>query len=238
MTDSTSDLQYQKTARIAGLLFILNLIVPLLNWSFILSPLNVEGNRVATAQNIIENESLFRIGITVELFMSIGLILLAVTLYQMLKPANRSLALLAFSIKIVEATLMAVTVLIPFVALQISNGDDSFSIFTQDQLLYPIGAVFNSHTALTSIPMVFLGLDMMLFSYLFFKTEFIHKWLAGFGFLSFALIFIHAIMFIVAPLYAVKQIIQIIFWSPSGLFEIIVGLKLMIKGINISHEKI
>lgn len=233
LTNSASDLHYQKAAKIAGLLFILNLIVPLFNWGLVLSQFNVENDTTATAKNIIANESLFRLGISVELFMSIGLILLAVTLYKILRSVNKDLALLALSIKIVEATLMAVTVLIPFIALQITYGNENLSTFTQDQLLYPIGVIFNSHTALTSIPMVFLGLDMMLFSYLFFRSRYIPRWMAGFGILSFALIFIHAIMFIVAPIYAAIPINQIIFWGPSGLFEIIVGIWLLIKGIKI-----
>jgi hypothetical protein len=86
--------------------------------------------------------------------------------------------------------------------------------------------------------MVFLGLDMMLFSYLFFRSRYIPRWMAGFGILSFALIFIHAIMFIVAPIYAAKPINQIIFWGPSGLFEIIVGIWLLIKGIKIPEVKL
>jgi len=40
------------------------------------------------------NELLFRIGITIELIMSIGLIVLALALYIILKPVNRNLALL------------------------------------------------------------------------------------------------------------------------------------------------
>jgi hypothetical protein len=45
-------------------------------------------------------------------------------------------------------------------------------------------------------------------------------------------------MYIIAPAYAEMPINQIIFWAPSGLFEIIIGMWLLIKGINIhSQEK-
>ena len=74
------------------------------------------------------------------------------------------------------------------------------------------------------------------FSYLFFKSKYIPKILAGFGILSFALIFIHALMYIIAPKYAAMLISQIIFYAPSGLFEIIIGIWLLSKGIKIPSK--
>jgi hypothetical protein len=232
MTNSIIDTSQRKAVKIAGLFFLFNLIVPLLNWTFVLSKFTVAENVIATANNIMANELLFRFGITIELFMSVGLIVLALVLYKILKPVNKNLAMLALLLKLVEATLMAVTVLVPFVALQILNGEAYLTVFTLEQLQFPIGLIFNSHTAITSIPMVFLGLDMMAFSYLFFKSKYIPRILAGFGILSFALIFIHALMYILAPEYAMMPINQIIFWAPSGLFEIIIGIWLLTKGLN------
>ena len=109
--------------------------------------------------------------------------------------------------------------------------------FTKEQLLLPLGLIFNSHTAITSVPMVFLGLDMMIFSYLFFKSKYIPRILAGFGILSFALILIQSLMFMLAPEHAMKSINQIIFWAPSGLFEIIIGIWLLLKGINVQEGR-
>jgi hypothetical protein len=81
--------------------------------------------------------------------------------------------------------------------------------------------------------MLFLGLDMMVFSYLFFQSKYIPRILAGFGILSFALIFIHASMYIIAPEYAMMPINQIIFWAPSGIFEVVIGIWLLFKGARI-----
>ena len=236
MTNSITNASQSKAVKIAGLFFLFNLIVPLLNWTFVLSKFTVGYNVIATANNIIANELLFRFGITIELFMSVGLIVLALVLYKILKPINKNLAMLALLLKLVEATLMTVTVLIPFVALQILNGEAYQTVFTIEQLQFPIGLIFNSHTAITSIPMVFLGLDMMVFSYLFFKSNYIPRILAGFGILSFALIFIHALMYILAPEFATIPVIQTIFWGPSGLFEIIIGIWLLSKGIKVHPQ--
>ena len=227
------DTSQRKVVRVAGFMFLFSFIVPTLYWTFVLSKLIVAENIIATANNIVANELLFRIGITIELIMSVGLIVLALSLYIILKPVNKNLALLALLLKLVEATVVVAIVLVSFIALQILNGEAYLTAFTPEQLQVPVGLILNAHTTLYSIPMVFLGLDMMVFSYLFFKSKYIPKILAGFGILSFALIFIHALMYIIAPKYAAMPISQIIFYAPSGLFEIIIGIWLLSKGIKI-----
>jgi hypothetical protein len=225
----------RKAARVAGFMFLFSLIVPSLNWAFVLSKLVVAENVIATATNIMANEFQFRLGITIELIMSVGLIVLGLALYIILKPVNRNLALLALLLKLVEATMAAGIVLISFIALQFLNGGASISIFTSEQLQIPVGLILNKHTAVFSIPMLFLGLDMMVFSYLFFKSKYIPRILSGFGILSFALIFSHSLMFILAPSYATMPINQAIFWAPSGLFEIIIGIWLLTKDLKVQQ---
>ena len=232
------DTSQRKAARVAGFMFLFAFIVPTLNWAFVLSKFIVEENVIATANNIIANELLFRIGITIELIMSVGLVVLATALYIILKPVNKSLALLGLSLKLVEAAIVAVIVLVTFIALQILNAQTYITAFTPGQLQAPVGFLLNKHTVIYSIPMVFLGLDMMVFSYLLFKSEYIPRILAGFGILSFALIFIHALMFILAPEHAAMPINQIIFYAPSGLFEIIIGIWLLIKGVNTQSQDV
>ena len=234
MTDYI-DTSQRKAARVAGFMFLFSLIVPLLNWTFVLSKLVVAENVIATANNIMANEFQFRIGITIELIMSVGLIVLGLALYIVLKPVNKNLALLALLWKLVEATIAAAIVLVSFIAFQVLNGDAYVTVFTPEQLQVPVGLILNAHFATYSIPMVFLGLDMMVFSYLFFKSKYIPRILAGFGILSFALIFIHALMFILAPKYATMPINQVIFWAPSGLFEIMIGIWLLSKGVKVQQ---
>ena len=226
------DTSQRKAARVAGFMFLFSFIVPTLNWALVLSKFIVTENVIATAKNIMANELLFRIGITIELIMSVGLIVLALALYIILKPVNKNFALLALILKLVEAAIAAAIVLVTFIALQVISGDAYLKVFSPEQLQVPVGFLLNKHTAIYSIPMVFLGLDMMVFSYLFLKSKYIPGIIADFGILSFALIFIHSLMFMLAPEYATMPINQIIFWTPSGLFEIIIGIWLLIKGVK------
>lgn len=235
MTNRITGTSQRKAAKVAGFMFLFSLIGPLLNWTLVLSKFIVAENVIATANNIMANELLFRIGITIELIMSVGLIVLALALYIVLKPVNKNLALLALFLKLAEAIIAAVIMLVSFIALQVLKGDAYLTVFTPEQLQVPVGSILNAHFAIYSIPMVFLGLDMMVFSYLFFKSKYIPRILAGFGILSFALILIHALMFILAPKYATMPINQIAFWAPSGLFEIIIGTLLLSKGLKVQQ---
>ena len=232
MTNNIDDTSQHNAAKVAGVMFLFSFIVPSLNWALILSKFVVAENIIATATNIMANEFQFRIGITIELIMSIGLVVLGQALYIVLKPINKDIALFALLLKLVEATIAASIVLVSVITLQLFNGGADIATLTLAQLQAPIGLILNSHTALFSIPMVFLGIDMMVFSYLFFKSNYIPRILAGFGFLSFTLIFIHAVMFIIAPRYAIMPINQVIFWAPSGIFEIIIGIWLLFKGLK------
>ena len=233
MTSYAADSSQRKAAKLAGFMFLFCLIGPLLNWGLVLSKFIVAEDIIATAKNIMGNELQFRIGITVELIMAVVLVVLARALYTLLEPVDKALALLALLLKLAEATIVAAIVLVSLLALQVLDGGAHLTAFTPEQLQVPVGLILNAHTAIYSIPMVFLGLDMMLFSYLFLKSKYIPRILAGFGILSFAFILIHALMFILAPQYAAMPVNQAIFYAPSGIFEIIIGIWLLVRGVDV-----
>ena len=228
----------RKAARVAGFMFLFSFIVPTLNWALVLSKFIVTENVIATAKNIMTNELLFRIGITIELIMSVGLIVLALALYIILKPVNRNLALLGLLWKLAEAVVVAVIVLVSFVALQILIEGAPLAVLTFEQVQAPIGLILNVHTVLYSIPMVFLGLDLMVFFYLFYTSKYIPRKLAGFGIISFALILIHAMGNILVPDYAAILAVEIICYTPSCIAEIVIGIWLLSKDLYIPHQDV
>ena len=222
----------RKAARIAGFMFLFVLIDVMLNW-FLYSKLIVPENVIATANNIMTNELLFRIGMTNELLLSVGAIVLALALYITLKPVNTNLALLALSWKLAEAVIMAVIALFNFISLQIILGTAYLTVFEPQQLQALVGYFLSIHDALYSIPMIFLGLNLTLFSYLFFKSNYIPRIIAGLGILSYTLVLIFAVVTILFPTIPVMILVV-----PSIFFEFIIGLWLLIKGINLKRGDI
>lgn len=216
----------RKAGRVAGFLFLFILTAVLAN-SYVFSQLIVAGNALATSDTVMANTGLLRMGISNELMLSIAAILLGLALYIILKPVNRNLALLGFSLKLTEAILSAVIALLNFVVLQILSGNVDSTVVPPERLKSLLGSFLNMHDVLYAIPMVFLGLNLVVFSYLFLKSKYIPRVLAGFGIFSYALVFIFALASMLFPNLAVMLLAV-----PSILFELIIGLWLLFKGLN------
>jgi hypothetical protein len=213
-----------KIARFTGYLFLFNLLIPTLGYVFIQSKLFVAGNAIQTSNNILANEKMFRFGMLSEFILSIGLILLGISLYTLLRNVNTLLARIALFLKSTEATLMAVVTLLSFLALQIllsnsSAGTDSNSL---------AGLLLIQHGTLNALPMLILGIEMVIFNYLFCKSQMIPRWLARFGMISFFLIFVFSIGSIVEP-----ELASMLLTLPSFIYELIIGIWLIAKGVRI-----
>lgn len=83
----------KKTARVAGFLYLI-FIVTTTFAGIVRSNLIVAGDAVKSANNIIASEGLFRIGFMSDLIAALLFLLSAWTLFVLLKPVNKNLALL------------------------------------------------------------------------------------------------------------------------------------------------
>ena len=78
--------------RLAAFLYIIaNLPAPFA-WLYFPSHFIVRGDPAATTHNITDSESLFHLDIVLNLFTSIGNLILVLALYQLLKVVNKSMA--------------------------------------------------------------------------------------------------------------------------------------------------
>lgn len=227
-----NDTSIVKAARMAGLMFLCGLLIPALNWIFILSRFIVTESGISTAHNILANEFVFRIGIINEVITAVVIIILSIALYYILKPINKYLALLAFILKLVDAFLTLVLALGHLVALQILNSLSSMATTNQENVQGIVGQFLNIHVSLTSIQGMFLGLSMSIFLYLLFKSKYIPNALAVIGILSYVLIFIYDLLFFLLPTISSMPVVQIIGLGPNILFTLIIGSWLLIKGLN------
>jgi hypothetical protein len=230
MTNRITDVSLRKAARVAGLAYFLIIVTSLLSMMFVESKLVVPGDDAATFNNIMANEWLFRIGAAYDLIMFASVVILAVALYVILKTVNKNLALLALSWRLAEAILGGVTVLISFIVLQLLNGEAYSAVFKTEQLQALVGLFLDVRTAALEIVIVFLCLGTIIFCYLFFKSRYIPRTLAAWGIFSFILMLIYTFMKIFLP-----DIELMVFFFPAILFEVIIGLWLLFKGVNVEQ---
>ena len=229
---STSNISLRKATRIAGLAYILIILLGVLKVNFIESSVITSGNYVPT-NNIIVNELLFRIGIACEIIMFILVVVLSLALYYILKPIDKNLALTALFLRFGEAIIGSiVTILSGLIPLLILNIKP---VFEQEQMKALIELFLNLRVAGLNIVLIFIGSGGTIFCYLFYRSWFVPRMLAAWG------IFTYLSMFILGFLNILildrPSMIEIVLFSLGGLFEIIFGFWLLIKGVNIEMWK-
>jgi hypothetical protein len=83
-----------KAARVAGAFYLALVLAAPLRLIYIPSTLFVTGNATATVTNIAAHETIFRLGITADLFCGVILIFLTLALYRLFKGVDQNLSVL------------------------------------------------------------------------------------------------------------------------------------------------
>jgi hypothetical protein len=123
----------KKTARIAGLLYLVNGLTGFFGIVYVPGRLVVSGNTAATAQNILASERLFRLGIVSELICAVEFIFLLWVLYRLLGGVNKTHASLMLILGVAFVPLMCVNLLNEIAALTLLRGGDFLLALGQPQ---------------------------------------------------------------------------------------------------------
>jgi hypothetical protein len=215
----------QQSAKTAGLAYLLIILTSILSMIFGPYKLMVEGDTFATMQNIAANPLLFRAGTAYDLLMFIGVIILSVALYQVLKTVNQSTALTALLSRFGEALGGTLTVACSVLILWLINREDAAS---KNQEI--VEFLFEVKAAIMNLVFAFLGFGTLLYCALFYRSRYIPRWLAGFGILAFFLVFAESILVVLfnvesTPLTGI----------PAIVFEITIGIWLLVKGVDLKY---
>ncbi len=212
--------QIDKNAKISGFMYLL-IIVPAMLSMIILDP------KIKTIKNIIDNEIYFRLDAAYTLFMYICVIVLATSLYRTLKHVNKTLASVAWVLRLAEGILGGVKVLCSLIILLFLNGKNHSQIFGVEQL-HTLAELFrNAYWAMTTIIFSFLGLGSIVFFFLFLKSKYIPKAISLWGICSYTLVLIGSFVSIIFGNNAFMFL-----GSQAIIFEIFIGVWLLSKGIN------
>ena len=221
-------------ARVAGLAYVVVIMLGIFSVSYIDSNILVPGNDAATVDNIMNNELRFRISIASEIIMYALVVLLAHALYVILKTVNKNLALLALLWRIGEAVIGAgVAVLTGFIPLLLLNGETTFE---QDHLQALVGLFLQLRNAGLDVVLIFIGMGGTVFCYLFFKSKYVPRILAVWGMITYLSMLTLALVSILSP--SLPESVKMIFYAPGGLFEVIIGLWLLIKGVKVENKEL
>ena len=178
-------------ARITGAFYLLTMLTGIFAQGFVSRSLVVDGDAAATATNILMHKSLFQLGFAVYLIEMACQIAMTALFYDLLKPAGRSVSLLAAFLGFAGCVIKTFSRLFFIAPLFILGGAHYLSVFSAEQLqaLAFLFLKVNDHGA--AIALVFFGFYALLTGYLIVRSTFLPRILGvlsifgGLGWMSF-----------------------------------------------------
>ena len=229
MTHSIDDTQ-RSWARVVGIAYLFAIIPSFFAEFYVLDKLIVTGNALATATNIVANETLFRLGTAANVLVFAADVLLIAGLYIVLEKVNRNLALVAVLFRMLETAMLLIAALNDLDVVRILTAD-YMQVFDPNRLAAIARISLGAHGAAYNLGLMLFGLGSPVFCYLWLKSGYIPKALAALGIFSSVVVAICAFTFIIFP-EAGKVVTVAFYGGPILVFEIGIGLWLVIKGIS------
>ena len=219
----------QRTARLAGFLYLILAVCGGFAEFAIRQSMIVPGDAAATVRNIMASISTFRLGIASELIGQTVFILLVMTLYKLLKPVNQNQARLMVVFVIVAVTITCLNMLNQFAVLPLLSGADYLAVFDAGQLQALVLYFLNLHHAGYLIAQIFFGLWLLPLGILVYMSGFMPKivgillMVACFGYL------VDVFTFLLIPGF------EVVFSKFTFVGEVVLLLWLLIKGVNVEQ---
>ncbi|HVT03829.1 MAG TPA: DUF4386 domain-containing protein [Thermoanaerobaculia bacterium] len=236
MSITNIDESQRKAATVVGFSYLFALPPAIFAEFYVRSRLIAFGNAAQTARNIMAHERLFRLGTASNLTVFAVDVALIVSLYVVLMPVDRSLALLATGWGLIETTILVVVTLSDFDVLRILSGADYLHAFEPNRLQALAMLSVRAHGATYNVGLVLAGLRSTAFCYLWFKSRFIPRGLAAWGMVASFLMGASAFSFIIFP--ELTKIVGVeIYGAPIFFFELTMGLWLLIRGLPRREER-
>jgi hypothetical protein len=216
----------KKTARHAGLLYLIIVIASLYGHMYVPLQIFVRGDAVGTANNILQNEFLFRSCIVAGLIEATAFLLLAHTLHRLFKGINDQQSRLMVALISIQIPVALVLAIVKFMALTIVRNEVLVTITPADT---PAVAMMFLNTVRYSgtVLGIFGGLWLFPLGLLILKARFIPQTMGVLVLVAATGTLLYGLMGVLAPAYGSSPIPSFVFFI---LAEIPLMLWLLIKG--------
>lgn len=166
----------KKTARLAGLLYLIWIITGLYAMYYVPSQINMRGDAATAAQDILSNEFLFRMGIMNDLASSALWVFMVLVLYRLFKSVDERQAKLLVALVIVQIPAVFILSAFNITSLMIFKGEilKTFEL-SQRQDLAMLFLRMNDYGVSTLV--VFWGLWLFPLAILVYKSRFLPRFL-------------------------------------------------------------
>lgn len=165
----------QKTGRIAGLLYLIYIVVHISADVIGRSKIIVYGDAMTTAKNILASAWQFQIGFMLDLLAAVLFLLAALALYKLLKPVNENMALLFLLLNLGGVIIQAASDLFLPVSKMLLGGADYTKTFQTGQLQALAMSFLYLYKNGFMIAQIFYGAWLFPLGYMVFKSGFLPK---------------------------------------------------------------
>jgi hypothetical protein len=230
MTEEASDKARRAWARVTGLMLLLtNGTAIYATW--VRATFIALDDPARTAANVAADQSFVRIGLAFDLITTAGTVALVAGLYLVLKRVGPGLALLAFCWRLIENSVLAALTFASFAAVTLVEGGTFLRALNPAEASDLAYALFKVQIWGFQFGFLFLGLGQAAFSYLWWKSRYIPRWLAGLGMVASSIMAVAALGIIAWP--RLYTLLGMAYMAPMGLYEIGLGFWLLIRGIRL-----
>lgn len=113
----------KKTYKLTGLLYLLVIICAGFSQGYVRETLVIPGDALATANNIFNNQGLFRLGFSLDLVAFMLDAIISVLLFQLMKPFGKTLAMTSSALRLIaHPAIGSLNLLNHYMALHVLNG--------------------------------------------------------------------------------------------------------------------
>jgi hypothetical protein len=165
----------KKTARIAGILYLIVVITGIVSLGYVPKQLIVWEDKVATFNNILKNESLFRLGIFSSVICYLAFIFLPLVLRELFKTVNKFVANVMVVSVLVSIPISFFNLYNKYLILDIIHKESYLKMYSESQLQSLVMFHLNQYEYGIFISTFFWGLWLFPFGYLVYKSGFIPK---------------------------------------------------------------
>jgi hypothetical protein len=176
----TSDLKSKSFFRMTGALYLVVIICAGLSQGYVRGSLVISGDAAATAANIGLHESLFRLGLSLDLVAFVVDAIISVMLYQIFKPYGKTLALASAALRLVaHPAIGSLNLINHFMAYQILSGAEYLRVFDPPQLEALSLFFMEAHRYGYLIAGAFFGLHLLLLGIQIYRSDLLPKIFGG-----------------------------------------------------------
>jgi len=220
-----------KAARIAGGIYLLMVLTAPFSLIYVPSKLIVRGNALATADNILAHETMFRLSIFGDLIGHVIFICLAVALYRLLSNVNKTWAILMVSFVLVSAAVGFLNALNNIAAVILFRGGEFLDVIDKTQR-DALGMLFvRLHNNGEFISEIFWGVWLFPFGLLVYRSGFLPRLL---GVWLIVACFAWIALSITALFFPSHYGAAFTWLQPAFFAEMAIMLWLLIRGANLS----